>query len=79
MQRRTIITHAHIWLGRIIITMGMINGGLGLQLTGVSTGSYIAYGVVVGLFWLTWMAIDVRATLKGSNPQALAEKNRNLS
>lgn len=69
------ITHAHIWLGRIIVTLGMINGGLGLQLTGVSTGSYIAYGVVVGLFWLVWMAIDVWATLKGSNPQKIAEKN----
>jgi hypothetical protein len=31
-KRRTFWSHAHIWLGRIIITLGIINGGLGLDL-----------------------------------------------
>lgn len=77
-HRRTAITHTHIWFGRGIITLGMINGGFGLQLTEESTRSYIAYGVVVGLVWLIWMAIDVWATFKGSNPQRLAEKDNTL-
>lgn len=74
LRRRTIITYAHIWLGRAIITMGMINGGLGLLLTGVSNGSYIAYGVCVGAFWLVWMGIDVWYTFKGPKQQYISEK-----
>jgi len=30
--RRMVWSYGHIWLGRIIITLGIINGGLGLQL-----------------------------------------------
>lgn len=49
-------SYAHLWLGRILITLGIINGGLGLKLAGnVHRGTYIAYGVVAGLFWLAWM------------------------
>lgn len=75
-KKRTAVSWGHIWLGRAIITLGMINGGLGLQLTGVSTGSYIAYGVVVGLFWLLWMGIDIWATFKGPKEQKMMEKDR---
>lgn len=41
----------HIWLGRAAITLGMINGGLGLQLSGnASRGEIIAYGVIAGMY-----------------------------
>lgn len=53
--RRQAWSYAHIWLGRILITLGIINGGLGLQLARASRKLYIAYGVVAGIFWLVWM------------------------
>ena len=28
------MSHLHIWIGRIVITLGMINGGLGLLIAG---------------------------------------------
>lgn len=45
-QRRTTISHAHIWYGRGIMIFGIINGGLGLNLSGASTTLIIAYSVV---------------------------------
>lgn len=58
-------TYPHIWWGRAIITLGIINGGLGLQLSGNTTGGEIAYGVVAGVMWLLWVAVVAMAFLKG--------------
>ncbi|OAL56232.1 hypothetical protein IQ07DRAFT_469435, partial [Pyrenochaeta sp. DS3sAY3a] len=64
-NRRTIWSHGHLWLGRIVITLGMINGGLGLLLasdapafTGFapSQGQIIAYSVIAAIMWLLWVA-----------------------
>ncbi|KAK4506790.1 hypothetical protein PRZ48_000523 [Zasmidium cellare] len=60
-SRRGFFSYAHIWLGRILITLGIINGGLGLQfaqrfrLAPPSTGAIIGYGVVAGLIWLIYV------------------------
>jgi hypothetical protein len=57
---RTLISHIHIWMGRIIITLGIINGGLGLRIAGNATrGQQIAYGVVGGIMWLLFILIGV--------------------
>ena len=64
-RRRTIWSHGHLWLGRIVITLGMINGGLGLLFateTGFfapSKGQTVAYGVVAALMWVAWIAASV--------------------
>ncbi|KAF2873974.1 hypothetical protein BDV95DRAFT_317660 [Massariosphaeria phaeospora] len=64
-NRRTIWSYGHLWLGRIVITLGMINGGLGMLLateTGYfvpSKGQIAAYGVVAGVMWLLWVAAAV--------------------
>ena len=42
-------THLHVWYGRMLILLGIINGGLGLQLAANSKGGEIAYGVVGGV------------------------------
>lgn len=56
----TMWTHAHVWVGRITVTLGIINGGLGLKLATCSgNGSRageIVYGVIAGLMWLVWVA-----------------------
>lgn len=50
---KTLVAHTHVWLGRALITLGMINGGLGLLLSGdAGRGAYIAYGVIAGVSWL---------------------------
>jgi uncharacterized membrane protein len=63
--RRTSSSFIHTWLGRIAITVGIINGGLGLWLArGLpfarpSTGAMIGYGVVAGLMWLVYVAATI--------------------
>jgi len=63
-RRRTAWSYAHIWLGRIVITIGIINGGLGLKLANNTRSGEIAYGVVAGLIWLVWMAAAVYGEIK---------------
>lgn len=62
-SRRTVWSYAHIWIGRIAVTLGIINGGLGLKLADSmnmsSRGGIVAYGVVAGLVWLVWVAAAV--------------------
>jgi hypothetical protein len=59
-SHRTIWSYAHIWVGRIAITLGIINGGLGLKLADSmnmsSRSGMIAYGVIAGFMWLAWVA-----------------------
>jgi hypothetical protein len=64
-SRRTIWSYGHLWLGRIVVTLGMINGGLGMLLASdapafmafrPSQGQIIAYGVVAGIMWLLGVA-----------------------
>lgn len=55
--RRNAFTQPHIWWGRILITFGMINGGLGLQLAGANLGMIVAYGSVGGVSWTIWMGV----------------------
>jgi len=58
----------HIWMGRILITLGMINGGLGLLYSGNATrGEQIAYGVVAGIIWVSWIAIAIGVPGKRGN------------
>jgi hypothetical protein len=44
-----------------MITLGIINGGLGLQLTGASRSATIAYSVIAAIMWLLWAATAVFA------------------
>ncbi|KAL5435066.1 hypothetical protein PMIN05_007440 [Paraphaeosphaeria minitans] len=74
--RRTFWSYGHLWLGRLLIPLGMINGGLGLLLateTGYgrpTTGQVIAYGVVAGIMSLLWLA----ATIIGERRRTKAHK-----
>ncbi|KAI1372653.1 hypothetical protein F4677DRAFT_244873 [Hypoxylon crocopeplum] len=54
LKRRTIFSHAHIWLGRAVVTLGIINGGLGLRLANAPRDAVTAYSVVAAIAWLIW-------------------------
>jgi hypothetical protein len=60
---RNVATYPHLWWGRAVITLAMINGGFGLQLTqayqpGANKG-IIVWSVVAGVIWLVWMGVIV--------------------
>lgn len=48
-QRRGVVSYGHIWVGRIVLVLGIVNGGLGLELASSSDAWVIAYGVIAGV------------------------------
>ncbi|TVY23976.1 hypothetical protein LHYA1_G008025, partial [Lachnellula hyalina] len=69
-------TYPHVWWGRAIVTLGIINGGFGLQLARkyapLANGSRkgeIAYGVVAGPMWILWMSVIVFSSFKSREKQ----------
>ena len=60
---------AHVWFGRTILTLGIINGGLGLRFAGNTTKGEIAYGVIACVVWVSWLAVAVWATVYKKGPE----------
>lgn len=56
-HRRTLWIYGHIWYGRALIALAVINGGLGLQLSENTSKGEIAYGVIAGIMFLLYLAV----------------------
>ena len=54
-----IATYPHIWWGRAIVTLGIINGGFGLQLSANTTKGEVAYAIFASVMWVLWMVVIV--------------------
>jgi len=65
--RKNIAGLGHKWFGRILLILGAINGGLGLQLAADTTSGEIAYGVIAGFFFLLWFAVIVWTEFRGGS------------
>ncbi len=79
-QGRTAVSYLHIGLGVALITLGIINAGLGLQLSHEKQQStYIAYGVLAGVIWLIWMIISGVTHLRSRRGLANGEKEAPLN
>jgi hypothetical protein len=79
---RTLWSYVHLWLGRIVITLGIINGGLGFMLADtMGTGSHtgmIVYAVVAAIVWLAYVLAIVlgerrRARMAHDGPPKYSE------
>ncbi|KAL7902245.1 hypothetical protein HDV63DRAFT_361144 [Trichoderma sp. SZMC 28014] len=62
-QRRGIFGHLHQWYGRSLMIIGIVNGGLGLQLGDAPTRYIIAYSVVAGVTSIIYVASIVFGVL----------------
>lgn len=77
-SRRVFWSYAHLWIGRFVITLGIINGGLGLQLSKKigfappQQSTIIAYGVVAGVIWLIYVASAIYGENKRKKSQYAA-------
>ena len=64
-NKRTVWSFAHVWLGRLVVLLGIINGGLGLRLAdNAIVGAEAAYGVVAGVVWCVWVAAAIMGEVK---------------
>ena len=73
-KRRTKWALSHVWLGRSLLTLGVINGGLGLQLSENTRGGKIAYGVVAAIIFLLYVAVVVFSDKRGRETGGSSEK-----
>jgi hypothetical protein len=80
---RTIVSYLHINLGRFAIILGMINGGLGMQLSGVATKYVIAYSVCAAVVGIAYIAAiifgEVKRSRRASAETAMFELNESSS
>merc|ERR1712225_68237 len=53
------VSHLHIWYGRILMLLAIIDGGLGLQLANNSRNGKIAYAVVAAVVGVVYIAMCV--------------------
>ncbi|CAG8971654.1 hypothetical protein HYALB_00003122 [Hymenoscyphus albidus] len=74
-QSRTPISYVHIWYGRALMLLAVINGGLGLKLANNSRGGKIAYGVVAGIMGVAYIAVVILKR-KGSAPRNAIKHER---
>jgi hypothetical protein len=59
-SQRTIWSHIHLWLGRIAIPLGIINGGFGFELAGdIGTKAMIAYCVVAAVIYVVYLTVAI--------------------
>lgn len=61
-QRKTWLGYAHRWQGRIMLSLGVVNGGIGYNLTrtgpsGSPRGALVAYGVVAGIVYVCYFGM----------------------
>ena len=72
---RTPVSHIHIWYGRIIMCLAIINGGLGLKLADNTKDGKIAYAAVAGFMALLYTAI-VLSKRKTKAPFGFGKSNK---
>ncbi|KAL6887043.1 hypothetical protein GGI43DRAFT_426070 [Trichoderma evansii] len=68
-QSRGIISYVYICYGRSLLIVGIVNGGLGLQLAYQSKGLIIAYSVVAGVIVLVYFVSFATKTIDSKSKQ----------
>jgi hypothetical protein len=71
---RTGWSYAHLWLGRLLITLGVINGGLGFLLAGNTSSGPIAYAIVAAVFYLTYIISAIVAERRRARAENMPPK-----
>jgi hypothetical protein len=53
--KRTVSSYVHLFIGRVCIPLGILNGVFGLQLSGQQTGVIVSFGVVGLIMFLLYL------------------------
>ncbi|KAI1360404.1 hypothetical protein F5Y08DRAFT_317386 [Xylaria arbuscula] len=78
-RRRTWVSHVHLWTGRLGITLGIINGGLGFALakwngTYITPAAVAAYAIIAGFMWIIWVLTALRGEYRRRRDSTRDEK-----
>lgn len=77
-QTRGIISYVHIWYGRALMIIGIINGGLGLQLASTPNRYVIAYSVVAAVLGVMWLGAAVWGEMRRTPRMKLERSSESL-
>ncbi|KAI1294538.1 iron reductase domain protein [Xylaria venustula] len=75
-QKRGLVSHGHIWYGRILLVLGIVNGGLGLQLASAGQSLVIAYSVVAAVIFAAYIGGAIFGEVKRHRSRGAAEGAR---
>lgn len=78
-QRRTFISHVHIWYGRILMVLGVINGGFGLRDQDAKMSYKIAYAVVAGVLGGLYIGAAIWGAVKRRRSPRVSSKSSGSS
>ena len=65
-RRRTAVSHVHIWLGRFLVILGIVNGGLGLHQSGANHDIKVGYAIVAAVSGSLWVFFAVLGEIRKS-------------
>jgi hypothetical protein len=73
---KSLFAYTHRWLGRALVILGIINGGLGFKFVGKAapTGGIIAYGVIAGCMGVGYIFLIIMSTLRARRDEKSGEK-----
>lgn len=69
--QKTLIGHLHVWYGRILLVLAVVNGGLGLHLAHNTQVGKIVYGLVAGLIGVLYASSIVCTRLSKQDAPTL--------
>ncbi|KAI1180637.1 iron reductase domain protein [Nemania sp. FL0916] len=75
-QKRGLVSYGHIWYGRILMVLGIVNGGLGLQLASASHSLVIAYSVVAAVVFAAYIGSATYGEIQRSRGVAPGQRKR---
>lgn len=68
--KRGAVSHVHLWYGRLLMLLGIVNGGVGLQFSAAPSQFVAAYSVVaavVSIVYLVGMSFGIAKRRKPGN------------
>ncbi|KAJ4423167.1 hypothetical protein N0V82_002161 [Gnomoniopsis sp. IMI 355080] len=65
-KRRTTVSYLHLFNGRLLIIMGIVNGALGLRVSRASDMVKLAYTIVAGVLGGAWLVITLFSEVRRS-------------
>lgn len=71
---KSVFAYVHRWWGRILVILGVINGGLGFMLAGIGSpgvpvGAVIAYSIIAGIVLSSYLFVVCFGTLRQVAPK----------
>ncbi|KAK3323773.1 hypothetical protein B0T19DRAFT_213410 [Cercophora scortea] len=73
-QTRQVWSYLHIFNGRVVITLGIVNGGLGFHLAGASADRVRVYIIVAAIVWSLWMLVAFWSEVRRARGGRLTER-----